>query len=224
MNTRTVMAPGHKSVKFTWSRSAIPPEDIAWFAESLERQLQSGIEFRDGETIQIGWGLLRIREPTSGTLELDEPDFESIPIKWIPSVDHSLVHLRQQKDVVESIDPSVEPMFPSIRHAASICNHVFDRREIVIERTMPHGSFSGWTIKCADAEHQVGTSDLRLESLFSLAIRLPPIVPFLALPPGFSGMLAPDQIKLSWNGKPINIRKDSILYALGQSRPLRPSS
>ena len=91
--------------------------------------------------------------------------------------------LRRQKDLVESLEPPVEPAFPSAAPRWS-CQRYAGADEIIIERGEPDGRFSGWHITCGDDTDRHELADLKLTSLFEVALKAPGLVPFLALPPG----------------------------------------
>jgi hypothetical protein len=73
-----------------------------------ESYITSGARLNIGETMQIGWMLVRIEEGAAGALRLTEPDMKSFPIHFIDFVDRTLVHLRNQNDVVRSLSAAVD--------------------------------------------------------------------------------------------------------------------
>jgi hypothetical protein len=77
--------------------------DINWLLTFLSKNVASGIRYNSEELIQIGWMILKVQTNEEGTLSLLEPDFCEIPIKFVDSVTQTLVHLRLQKSVAESI-------------------------------------------------------------------------------------------------------------------------
>jgi hypothetical protein len=94
---------GQAEFRFKVDRSRVLPVDIDWFRQTLEGWVAGGERFRDGETVQLGWGLLKVKANGDGTHSLLEPDFGTLPIEWIDVVTDSLVNLRKQKDVCEAI-------------------------------------------------------------------------------------------------------------------------
>ena len=208
MNVKTVQG-SELLVVFSYKNTAIPREDIEWFEQVLLSQLRSGRHFQHGGTLQVGWSLLQFRECSPGKLELQEPDFQSFPIKWVSGVDHCLLHLGRQKDVTESVLPAVEPVFPSIRQAALLCDHISEKSDIVMERQAPADAFSGWSVTCSGSGHSKST--LHLDSLFSMAMRLPSIIPFLALPPGFSVSFTSTGFSIMNEGAEVAVRENSFL-------------
>src|SRR5262245_53933273 len=89
---------GHAEFRFSVDEAVVIEPDITFFREALERWVLDGERFNDGETMQFGWSTLMVRLAEDGRLSLCEPDFQSMPIKWVETVTATLQHLRVQKD------------------------------------------------------------------------------------------------------------------------------
>jgi hypothetical protein len=154
---------------------------IGYFEDSVKR----GTQFKPGQTVQLGWATLRLTQRPDGTLGVLEPDLKH-ELKWIESVDQSLFETWRQKEVLESLGLSQRADFPRQALQAIVCSKVWESTSFVLGRTEPHGQTdSGWFIGCADDAHDHQHEDaLNVIPLIELAVRLPPLTQFLALPVG----------------------------------------
>src|SRR4051795_7899758 len=94
--------------------SALSPT-LRWFLGWIESEVAGGRRFLPEQTVQVGWSLLEIRQRTDGTLGLFEPDFQSLPVRFVDSVSNTLLHLFIQKSVAESLGLDGELALPSLR-------------------------------------------------------------------------------------------------------------
>lgn len=90
---------------------------VPWLLEFFEGQIAGGVRFSAGQTIEVGSSLLELREHVGG-LEVWEPDFSAMPIRWCRGANSTLRQLLIQRAVCEAM--GCEPVFPSIRHAAAV--------------------------------------------------------------------------------------------------------
>jgi len=141
----------------------------------FETQAQAGTRFQDGQTVELGWSLLLLRQ-IEGHLEVFEPDFDSMPIRWCKGVNNTVRHLHLQRAVCDLFD--CEPLFPTIRHAGIISPNFLSCRDYTMSRDVPSGSDTGWVF----AEWGYAESEGQFCSLYQLALQKVEIVPFLALP------------------------------------------
>lgn len=163
--------------------------DAEWLRATLEGLVAQGHRFRPGETLQLGWSITRIGPLEHGRLTLLEPDFESLPTHFVPGATRTLLHLRLQRSVAESLGVA-EPAFPSLRQSAIVCSRLARAHPLWLDRALPQGMDSGWFMGCADEshDHQSARSLERL-SLYEVALQQPAVVPYLALPPGLQLLL-----------------------------------
>jgi hypothetical protein len=134
--------------------------------------------------MQIGWMLVRIEEGRAGTLRLTEPDMKSFPINFIDSIDRTLVHLRNQNDVVRSLSPAIDPHFPWLRQSAVVHVNYKHATSVSLKRKVAEGARSGWVI--TDTEDSAGLRDparFLTTSLYQLGLDRPELIKFFALPP-----------------------------------------
>lgn len=192
---------------------AVVSADVEWFISWLEESVAEGVRFKPGQSCQVGWSVTEVRQHESGDLTMWEPDMRSLPIEWLEGVSHTLMQLRVQKDVVESVMGAEELSFPSIRQSVIICNRLGRDRDVVIERVEPNGADSGWFCGCRQESHDHNDAhELRRVSLFEAAFRhAPQIVPYMALPPGMLVYLSAGAPALFRSGQPLEIRTGSYL-------------
>lgn len=127
-----------------------------------------------------------VRNSNDGLLSFWEPDMRALPVAWKESVSNTLAHLRLQKDVVESVLSADALAHPSMLQSAIICTRFGQKDGMVMERTEPSGTDSGWFFGCREEDHDHNeVAELRRVSIYEAAVRFAQqIVPYLALPDG----------------------------------------
>ncbi|RLS36360.1 MAG: hypothetical protein DWH81_12590 [Planctomycetota bacterium] len=93
--------------------SSIPQLDVVVLASFLEESVEEGIRYEEGELISVGSMLLRVAT-VDDSFTLQEPDMQSVPIAWRLGVTQSMMLLRLQKDITESVGLEDEMDAPSI--------------------------------------------------------------------------------------------------------------
>lgn len=175
---------GHPEFRIRVSNKAIPDTDVAWFLHFLESRVAEGEKFSGGQSLQVGWMYTMIEETDDGFLRITEPDMQQIPVRFIDSVDSTLMHLRNQKDVVESLVAEVMPDFPSLQKSVVVHVDYKSASRILLTRAEPHdASDSGWWL--SDLDDKEGSQDpsrFTKTSLYQLAIDRPALVKFFAVP------------------------------------------
>lgn len=164
----------------------------------FERRVADGERFHAGETVQIGWMLTKLEAGEDSLLCVAEPDMKAIPIKFVDSVDSTLKHLRNQKDVVESIAPIRNPDFPSLQQSAVVHIRYKSASRLFLTRNPPHETDSGWSLTdpCDEVHAQYPSPYLRI-SLYQLGVDRPDLIKFLAFPPGLRVRIDDLQIHVS---------------------------
>ncbi|MFL9862243.1 hypothetical protein PQR72_42105 [Paraburkholderia madseniana] len=135
-----------RNSRFRFPYNAIPAQDIGWLLLFFEQRVADGERFRGGETLQIGWMLTMLQHGAADFLRIMEPDMRAVPIKFIDSVDSTLKHLRNQKDVVGSVTPSREPDFPSLPQSAVVHVEYKNSCRLLLTRDPAHETDSGWSL------------------------------------------------------------------------------
>jgi hypothetical protein len=150
----------------------------------FERSVAEGARFLPGQTVQMGWALLRMLERPDGTLGVEEPSMET-ESGWNERVDQSLMATWTQKEIASSLGLVDRLTFPQQVQSGIVCDRLLDGEVFVLTRAEPDGEDSGWFFGCADESHDHGNPEnLSAVQLISIAHRLPFTRQFLALPPG----------------------------------------
>lgn len=189
-------------------RSGLEPK---WLLKFFEDAVARGQCFSANETVQIGWMLVMLKENDQHDLEIWEPQFDSIPIRWIRGANNTIRHLILQKSVADLFQ--VEPEFPSLRQAG-IASQSFlttpSEHGFRLARQLPEGNDSGWSF-----DTPANSGDMpEFRSLFELSFHHPEIVPFLALPSEAIVLKKGDQITISLREKTLNSAQNKFLQSL----------
>ena len=177
--TKAIFPSGQKEIIINVSdESGIEPD---WLLNFFEQSIKEGARFKPDETVQIGWMLTILKESTNGALEVWEPQFDSMPIKWTRGVTNTMRHIVLQKSVAELL--GCEPNFPSLRQAGITSQMFLDKpNEFIMSREITGGD-SGWMFRDAHEEITEATA-CEYKSLYELSLYCMQIIPFLALPDG----------------------------------------
>jgi hypothetical protein len=164
--------------------SALAPT-MKWFLGWIENEVARGRRFLPEQSIEVGWSLLEIHQRTDGTLGMFEPDFKSMPAKFVDGVSNTLLHLLIQKSVAESLGLGGEIATPSMRDSAVICTNFGLTKGFIMSRVCAKAGDSGWFFGCDNPEHDHQSPDaLRCVSIYEVATcHDNRVIPFLGLPP-----------------------------------------
>ena len=203
---------GHKEISFALNdHSGIDP---SWLINHFETSIAIGKCYKSDETIQVGWMFVLLKESRTGDLEIWEPQFDSIPIKWLTQVNNTLRHLILQKSVAELM--GIEPVFPSLLHfGLASKSFLSDRKETAffMSREISTGNDSGWRFSI----HKETSDEKKPHSLFELSFYSPLIVPFLALPPASSILKDEKELVVTCRESSVNSKQSDLLHKLTQS-------
>jgi hypothetical protein len=203
----------HPEFQIRVSNSAVPAEDIALLLRFFEQRVAQGEKFRSGESLQVGWMLLRVLEP----------DMKAVPVKFVDSVDSTLMHLRNQQDIVRSLHPPVEPDFPSLRQSAVVhVNYKKASRILLTRNGAVDGVDSGWWL--SDLGDQAGSQDptrFIKTSLYQLGVDRPDLVKFFAVPTGLQVVVDGALIGVLGAGGEVQQIEGSYLSELNKLRQQR---
>ena len=152
---------------------------VDWLIDYFETEVCKGRVFRAGETVQIGWGLVLLCKDVDvdEDLEVWEPDFTSMPIRWKRGANETVRQLIIQRTVVEAL--GCEPDFPSLLQACSLEQNCRTGDEFVMWRTEAQQKHSGWFLA-----EGLGDEVTQLCSLYELSCKTPVVTAFFALPAG----------------------------------------
>jgi len=205
---------GQPEIVVRVSDSAIPEQDIKTILEGFEEEVSKGVKYNVGESLQLGFMLNQFSGLKDGRLILEEPDMKSLPIKFIASMNYTFKTLRQQKDVVESIETNVDLAFPTLREAIAVHKNYKTSKAIVLERVSPEGSQSGWWVH---DQSDSNPDNYALTSLYQFALDRPDLVKYLALPIGSKVFdIKGAKIQISLNDQNLAIKKGSFIDELNK--------
>lgn len=217
---------GHPEFQVRVSNGAVPAEDVSWLLQFFEQRVAQGEKFRSGESLQVGWMFTMLEDGPAGFLRVLEPDMEVVPVKFLDSVDRTLMHLRNQKDVVQSLSPPAELDFPSLRQSVVVhVNHKTASRILLTRNGAADGADSGWWL--SDLDDQAGSQDptrFFKTSLYQLGVDRPDLVKFFALPAGLQVVV--DGVRIGVLGADGEVQQipGSYLSELNKLRHQRTSS
>ena len=194
---------------FICEPKVIPHDDINYLINFFEDEVKQGIIFKTNETIQIGWMINQFQLMEDGYLHVLEPNFKDLPIVFINSMTNTLRHLRQQKDIVESINHDLEVSYTSIRSSIVVCPTYQKATSIYLVREKPDNNFSGWFFRDLDSEDEENYS---LISLYEFACQRPDLVKFIGIPPGYGMHMRPgDKFRIITGEREVVIKPGSFL-------------
>ena len=187
-----------------------------WILSEIENQIRFGVVFHADETIQIGWMTLKIAAKVDGGLEILQPEFGSMPVRWVRGANNAIRDITIQKEVSDQIGTPAD--YPSMRQSAVISpDFLGEHREFELSRDVPEGNDSGWVFR----EGRYGGADGTLSSLYQIAITVPAIIPFLALPPDSVVRRSGVGIEIFSGGSTISSANNDFLARLLNSVYLR---
>src|SRR5450830_2019025 len=172
-----LLAPINPPKKLTSIKVGLPAPYRS-LIEHFENSVKSGKVFKTGETIDIGWGRLKLLENETGDLVVHEPSFFDMPIKWVAGASRSYSHLMLQRQVCLELD--VVPDFASLMQAGVIFEFMMvNRGDFRMDRHDGDGKGnSGWAL------YELGKIDaerVQWVSLFQISVMYSQIIPFWGL-------------------------------------------
>jgi hypothetical protein len=182
-----------------------------WLPSYFAEEVRAGVRFTPDQTVQVGWSLLKLAATSDGNLSAFEPDFETMPIRWVEGVDRTVRFLAVQRAVCD--DCQVDPAFPSILQPASSTEVMPAADQFTMVRSEAEGNHSGWTF------HRRSDAGMRLLSLYEAAIINRAIVPFLALPVGSIVERDGRALSVSIAGRHISSGSSDLLSRLAERTP-----
>lgn len=179
--TTTCSAAGHKELTIQLAK----PPPLADLHEFLLRYFEAavarGTKFLPGQTVQMGWSLLKLCDRDDDTLGIQErtltPD-----VGWEEQVDRALVDMWLQREVGASVGLVDELAFPRQDDVALVARCAIESPELVMTRLgkadLPDG-FSGWMLACTEDHDHGERAQL---PLIGVAALKPGLVQLFALP------------------------------------------
>jgi hypothetical protein len=219
---RTTTCAGHDHSEFTlrFLRDVPVPGLEKMLLGYLENAVATGTRFKPGQTVQLGWATLRLTQRDDGTLGVLEPDLKT-ELKWIESVDQSLLETWRHKEVLDSLGLLERANYPRQALQAIVCSRAFEAPAFMMGRTAASApTDSGWFVGCMDDAHDHQSPDaLTVVPLIEIAVKVPPLTQFFALPEGSDVVVTgPGRLRarVFLEGEEIKPREGSYLDALNR--------
>ncbi len=191
--------------------------DPSWLVAYFESEVRTGRRFQSGETVQIGWMIVMLRSSATGELEVWEPQFDSLPIKWTKGVNNTLRHLIIQKSVCEQFE--CEPDFPSLQQAGIVAPRFLESTDtFTMSRDQSVNNDSGWVFSVPNEPVRLGDGEFR--SLFEISFYHTEAIAFLAMPAGASATKSNGVIEVTWNRRSLSSQNNELLKKLSESPSL----
>jgi hypothetical protein len=187
-----------------------------WLPSYFTEKVRNGVQFAPEQTVQIGWSLLKLAATPDGNLGAFEPDFETMPVRWVEGVNRSVRLLAVQRAVCDEC--RVDPIFPSILKSAFSTAIIPGVDQFTLVHSEAHGNHSGWTF------HGSNDAGLHLLSLYEAATMNEAIVPFLALPAGSVVERDAKVLSLSVAGRHYSSGSSKLLSSLAARAPMEGKS
>ncbi|MEG0921230.1 MAG: hypothetical protein RSD57_09665 [Comamonas sp.] len=208
----------HPEFRLRVSNNAIPLADVSFLLDYLEKSVERGQRFHSGESLQIGWMYTTLKVGPEGCLHVLEPDMKAIPVEFIDSVDSTLTHLRNQKDVVESLTPAVLPAFPSLRSSVVVhVNYKSATRILLTRFEAADAADSGWWLTDLDDPAHQDPQRFLKTSLYQLGVNRPDLVKFFAIPFGLQVAIDDTYIGVLDSKGELQQRPNSFLSELNKA-------
>lgn len=180
-----------------------------WLFGYLEGEVRNGVIFRAGQTIQIGWMLIKLVADDGGDLEIWEPSFGAMPIEWVRGATNTFRYLTLQREVCSQV--GVDPTFPSLTQSGVVSmNFLAERGDFVMSRDDPEFLDSGWVFT---VKNEVGFGAGH-SSLFEIASFEPKVIAFLALPASVSVHVSDGEIDVYLASRRISSESNEFLQKL----------
>lgn len=191
---------------------ADPPyqSSAEWILGYFEEQIRQGVVFRPKETVQIGWTTVLLEKTDDDALQILEPEFGSLPVKWRLGVSSTARFLMVQKEVCDQL--GVDVAYTSMRQSGVVSPDFLTKsqHEFRLNRDNPSGNDSGWVFRASDYRGLSGS----LCSLYEIAIAVPAVIPYLALPPGSTVRRSKVGLEISANGSDLSSSDNDFLKRL----------
>lgn len=218
-STKNCKKYNHPEIEFIITNKSIPLNDIKWMISTIENTVSNGTKYENQQTLQLGCTIVKFVQKNNGVLEIQEPDFVSLPIKFTSKLDNTLVFLRSQKDIVESVKEETDLLYPSILESIVVHKNYISANKVLLERTEIESNISGWWVyDYNDQESVNNASNFSNISLYEFALKRPDLVKFLALPVGFQALSSSEGASLYKSNQSVDIKINSYLNQLNQGK------
>lgn len=202
--TKGCAAHGHPEIAFMATDDLGAADHIL---EWLEEEVALGRQFLVGQTVQIGWTILKLAEGAD-CLELTSPDFRGLSVRWGPGVDAMLRHIQLHRLVCARL--GTEPEFPSMLEFAAVSpTFCAAKGGFQMSREAVESPDRGWVA----AEPGYASPEAQRMSLYELAVARPDITPFAARPPGSAVLAGENEVEVRYRQVVLSSSTDDVLAA-----------
>lgn len=174
---------GHHEFTIQLAAEPVVPDAHRKLVGYFENAVASGTTFQPGQTVQLGWSTLRLRDRADGTLGVEERELTPDE-QWTESVDRALSNLWFQREVAADVGCLDEAVFPHQHDDVAVAGCAQGADSLLFSRLAAEdlsADLSGWLLRCT-ANHDHG--EYSLVPLLAIAAVHPNLVQFLALPHG----------------------------------------
>jgi hypothetical protein len=202
---------GQPEVVVSFDSTRVLERDVQWVLERLEEKVAAGARWKAGDPFQLGWLPLRFEAREDGRLQLQAPSLlEDAPEIYVDEIDMAVLHLRLMRSAADSLGLTEQLLFPSADDTALLGPEALGSARLLLTRSSPREGDSGWSIRSVDRGSPAHGGPVKL---FTLARRLPLVVPLLALPEGIALEVdAPGQsLRASLFGEDLALEEGSFL-------------
>ncbi len=183
--TSACAAHGHPEFTLQLAARCPIPDAQRMLLDYFEHAVGRGTKFLPGQTVQLGWATLRLRQRDDGTIGVEERGLTPTET-WAEQIDRAVRDVWYQREVVASVGLLEQLSFPRQDQGVMVADCAMDPGALVLIRLpdddLPD-AFSGWTLTCA-GDHDHG--ERSVVPLLAIAAKQPSLVQLLALPHGTS--------------------------------------
>src|SRR5688500_14345057 len=144
--TTRCAAAGHREFTIQLVADSPLPDLQRVLIEYFEGAVARGSKFTPGQTVQLGWAILKLVDRSDGTIGVQERELTP-EVTWTESVDRALRDMWLQREIVASVGLLDQLSFPRQDDAALVAECMHGSTELVMTRVSaedaPEG-FSGW--------------------------------------------------------------------------------
>ena len=185
---------------------------VDWFCRWIENYIAGGAEISDGQTLQIGYSLVRCTVKLN-ILRLESPEFGSMPIRWDANMAPVFQILGWHKYIPESF--SFAPDIPTLGQTAIVGKN-FDQFPMFgnrLDSTNPNDS--GWFFgSTLDNVNNNDPDQLSTVSLYEAMLSIPQMVPYLSMPTDCQIMFNSQTPEILKAYEPLEIKPGSMVDML----------
>jgi hypothetical protein len=182
MKTHTCSVNGEGIREYSFQVADDLPEFLCpWLTDWLSTYVEDGADFKDKQTLQFGFWMLRCRVQGQ-KMRLQAPELGSMPVKWVEDLTPAFNAMMVHKYIPESFDSQMD--LPCMTDTATV-GRLFDRFPMFMNRMdrVDNGVDSGWFLgSSTDGVDNNDPEQLTAMSLFEASAKAPWIHDFLSLP------------------------------------------